>query len=86
MNYNDTDYTESYQIVVCNIHWNTSTASRKTAVHDLPSQLALDIPESILSQARKSNEFNDVIEQFTYNLLTRKFMCECCSCQIWLPL
>ena len=74
----------SYQIIVCNIHWDISTASKRT--DELPSQLALDVPENVLNQAKKkSNDFNDIIEQFAYNLLSRKFNCEVCYCQVWLP-
>lgn len=77
---------DSYQILVCNIHWNINSASHKTKVDELPTQLALDIPESVLKQAnKKSNVFNDIIEQFAYNILTRKFACEVGSCQVWLP-
>ncbi len=87
MNPEDTEYKESYQIIVCNIHWDINTASHRTVIAELPEQLALDVPENVLNQAKKkSNDFNDVIEQFAYNLLTRKFMCEVCSCQVWLPL
>ena len=87
MNIEDIPNSDSYQVLVCNIHWNIATASRKTAVNELPMQLALDVPENVLNQARKkNNDFNDVIEQFAYNLLTRKFNCEVCSCQVWLPL
>ena len=75
-----------YQIIVCNIHWNTMHAPRKVNVDELPMQLALDVPENVMNQAKKKgNVFNDIIEQFAYNLLTRKFNCEVCSCQIWLP-
>ena len=78
--------TVSYQVLVCNIHWNNPT-SHKQKHYELPAQLALDIPENVLNQARKkNNDFNDIIEQFAYNLLTRKFGCEVCSCQVWLPL
>ena len=87
MNSEDLTTTEPYQILVCNIHWNTETASRKTVISELPEQLALDVPENVLNQAKKkSNDFNDIIEQFAYNLLTRKFNCEVCYCQVWLPL
>lgn len=76
----------SYQIIVCNIHWDISTASKRTDVNELPSQLALDVPENVLNQAKKkNNDFNDIIEQFAYNLLSRKFNCEVCYCQVWLP-
>lgn len=87
MNIEEIPNTDSYQILVCNIHWDTLTAARKTVISELPSQLALDVPENVLNQAKKkSNDFNDVIEQFAYNLLTRKFGCEVCYCQVWLPL
>ena len=81
------DETENYQIIVCNIHYDRSTASRRVNFNDLPEQLALDIPSSVLNQAKKSkNDFNDVIEQFAYNVLSRKFGVDVCSCQVWLPL
>ena len=87
MNLENTECKDSYQILVCNIHWDISTANRRTVISELPEQLALDVPENVLNQAKKkSNDFNDVIEQFAYNLLTRKFNCEVCYCQIWLPL
>ena len=87
MDIKDIDYKESYQVIVCNIHWDISTASRRTVISELPEQIALDIPENVMNQASKpENDFNDVIEQFAYNLLTRKFNCEVCSCQVWLPL
>lgn len=87
MNLEEIEYKDSYQILVCNIHWNIETASRRTVITELPEQIALDVPENVLNQAKKkSNDFNDIIEQFAYNLLTRKFMCEVCSCQVWLPL
>ena len=42
---------------------------------------------SVLQQARgKKNVFNDVIESYIYNALTRKFGHEVYHCQIWLPL
>lgn len=87
MDIKDIDYKESYQVIVCNIHWDISTASRRTVISELPEQIALDIPENVMNQASKpENDFNDVIEQFAYNLLTRKFNCEVGSCQVWLPL
>lgn len=77
---------DSYQILACNITWNVKRKLPKTKVDELPVQIALDIPENVLNQARKrNNSFNDIIETFTYNLLTRKFGCEVASCQVWLP-
>ena len=51
MNLEDTEYNESYQILVCNIHWNIETASRRTVITELPEQIALDVPENVLNQA-----------------------------------
>lgn len=76
----------NYQVIVCNIHYSRESASRRVNFNDLPEQIALDIPQSVLNQAKKSkNDFYDVIEQFAYNLLSRKFGIEVCSCQVWLP-
>lgn len=76
-----------YQVLVCNIYWNHDHITNKSRATELPAQLALDIPENVLNQAnKKGNVFNDIIEQFAYNLLTRKYGCEVASCQVWLPL
>lgn len=77
-----------YQVLVCNIAWSSKRNSRtKNSNEELPNQLSLDIPTAVLSQAKKSkNEFNDIIEQFIYNLLHRKFGRIANRCQIWLPL
>ena len=78
-----------YQVLVCNIHWGSKAqiAGVKRVQSDLPEQMSLDIPESVLKQANKNKpSFNDIIEQFVYNLLTKKFGREVNCCQIWLPL
>ena len=80
-----------YQVLCCNIHWdNRARSAQSKRMHrpeDLPSQMAIDIPDSVLAQANKNgNNFNDIIEQFCYNLLTRKYGYEMNSCQVWLPL
>lgn len=83
---------EQFQVIVCNIHWSTSSSSYKnknSVKTELPDQTTMTIPESVLNQANKTKSqtaFNDIIEQFIYNLLTRKFNCEVANCQIWLPL
>ena len=77
-----------YQVIVANIFWNhkSRTNSRKDNGTELPTQMSLNIPDQVLIQARKAkNNFNDIIEQFCYNLLTRKYGKEVTSCQIWLP-
>lgn len=82
--------TKTYQVLVCNIFFDLSTKSKSTYQQskktDLPTQISLDIPENVLEQARKSkSSFNDIVEQFVYNLLYRKYGHEVNSCQIWLP-
>lgn len=49
--------------------------------------MAFDIPQNVIENAyRVKDEFNDVIESYVYNALTRKFGHEVYSAQIWLPL
>lgn len=80
----------NYQVLVCNISWSTKTyssAALKANHGELPAQISLDVPQSVLDQAKKSkSNFNDIIEQFVYNLLAKKFGKEVNRCQIWLPL
>ena len=82
-----TEETTGYQVIVANIYWNSKPIGRKTNdKEELPEQMSLTIPEQVLQQANKSkNNFNDIVEQFCYNLLTRKYGHEVNSCQIWLP-
>ena len=79
-----------YQVLVCNIAWGSkahSGVAKKILQSDLPSQISLDIPEAVLQQANKNKaNFNDIVEQFVYNLLYKKFGREVNRCQIWLPL
>ena len=79
-----------YQVLCCNIHWDSkvrNTIDKRISQEDLPTQMAIDIPDSVLNQANKAkNNFNDIIEQFCYNLLTRKYGREVNNCQVWLPL
>ena len=79
---------DEYQVIVANIFWNhkSRTNSKKDNGTELPTQMSLTIPDQVLQQARKvKNNFNDIIEQFCYNLLSRKYGKEVTSCQIWLP-
>ena len=79
-----------YQVLCCNIHWDNKVRNaidKRISQEDLPTQMAIDIPDSVLNQANKAkNNFNDIIEQFCYNLLTRKYGREVNTCQVWLPL
>lgn len=78
-----------YQVLVCNIAWGSKAhlgVAKNTNQLELPNQISLDIPETVLKQANKNKEtFNDIIEQFVYNLLYKKFGREVNFCQIWLP-
>lgn len=85
---NETNETNQFQVLVANIKWHEKsfkpTKSNKNP--EFPEQLTIDIPSGVLKEAnKKTNMFNDVIEQFIYNLLYRKFSCEVNRCQIWLP-
>ena len=86
----ETDINPSYQVLVCNIYWNSkaySTYGKKISQADLPIQMSIDIPSSVMLQANKNkSNFNDIIEQFVINLLYKKFGHEVNNCQIWLPI
>ena len=84
----ENENSDGYQVIVANIFWNykSRTNSKKDNGAELPTQMSLTIPDQVLQQARKvKNNFNDTIEQFCYNLLSRKYGKEVTSCQIWLP-
>lgn len=91
-NVNDQEIDPSkYQVLITGIFWSNRTTSqyrnKKDQDVELPTQFTLDLPENILNRAnKKQNDFNDVIEEFCYNFLTRKFGREVNRCQIWLPL
>lgn len=78
-----------FQILITNIYWNEKSY-KQTRTNNNPSfdtQITLDVPSGVLKEAnKKGNDFNDIIEQFVYNLLYRKYGCEVNRCQIWLPL
>jgi len=86
----ETTQSNGYQILITGITWNKNSVraySSKKDNDELPSQFTLDLPENVLNQANKqSNDFNDIIETFVYNFLTKKFNHEVYSCSIWLPL
>lgn len=78
----------SNQILITNITWNKKAIhSHSGKEEELPEQFTLDLPENVVNQAnKKGNDYNDVVESFVYNFLTRKFDHEVYSCSIWLPL
>lgn len=79
-----------YQVICANICWSNKSKSgqvKKDNRAELPNQMSIDIPNAVLVQAdKKQNNFNDIIETFCYNLLTKKYGREVTYCQIWLPL
>lgn len=87
------DHLFSRQVYVNDITWNKNTISSyqarrdKTGIDtsDLPKQLVFDIPSTVIDQISKDpkNE-NDIVEQFIYNTLSRKYMHEVWHCQIWI--
>lgn len=84
--------TLSNQVYVNDITWSSkSTASYQSRreknidVESLPRQLTFDIPATVMEQVKKdSKNEHDIIEQFIYNTLTRKYMHEVWHCQIWI--
>jgi mannosyltransferase OCH1-like enzyme len=79
----------SFQILVTNIFWNMNSlkSTRTNKYLEFDEQITLDVPNGVLKEANKQhNNFNDIIEQFVYNILYRKYGCEINRCQIWLPL
>ncbi len=51
----------------------------------LPKQLSFDIPANVMEQIEKNpSSEHDIVETFVCNALTRKFMHEVMSCQIWI--
>lgn len=76
-----------YEVFVANISWNPKAFRQVKKEGELPTQLSMTIPENVLKQAQKpSNVFNDIIESYVYNTLSKKFLHEIYKCQIWLPL
>ena len=80
----------NYQVLVCNISWDTKSNTpfaKKTTQSDLPVQISLDIPVGVLTEMKKKpSEESNIVEQFVYNLLYKKFGHIANRCQIWLPL
>lgn len=81
---------EGYQVIVTNIKWDKkawTVAAKRTNESELPDQMSIDIPNGVLNEIKKKpSEESNIIEQFVYNLLYKKFGREANYCQIWLPL
>ena len=87
---NENENIDSYQVIVTNIKWDEkarSIVAKKTDITELPEQMSLDIPNGVLNEIKKKrSEESNIIEQFVYNLLYKKYGREVNHCQIWLPL
>ena len=85
----EADETPGYNVVVVNMTWskNSIRPMKKKDSIEFPEALQLEIPENVLRQAqKKTNVFEDIIETYVYNTLTKKYGYELQHCQIWLPL
>lgn len=89
---NDEELENGYQILVTGIKWNKKKIPyfKRDAQtpEELPEQFSLELPDNVLKQSKgdtKSEQFENIIESFVYNFLTRKFGHEVWHCQIWLP-
>ena len=80
-----------YQVFVNDLVWadhpiqNYQVKRSYQSYGELPRQIVFDIPANVIEQANKNSKtFDDVIESFICNALSRKFMHEVYGCQIWL--
>ena len=72
-----------YQVIVVNTKYGRILNEK---IKDRPEMSVLDIPEGILKTKNKSGIFEDNVESFVYNTLTKKYGAEVSHCQIYLPL
>lgn len=69
--------------VVVNISYFPYVNNKKTNLSDLPEYFVLDIPSRIREHEGKP-DYEDLVESFVYNTLSKKFQTEVASCQIWI--
>ena len=79
---NDSLESDNNQIIVVNIKYKEPHNKK----WDHPTSITLELPEGILKQKSNESEFFDMVEQFAYNTIYRKFGVEVNYCQVWLPL
>lgn len=77
-----TEENNGYQVIVVNTKYGRILNEK---IKDRPEMSILDIPEGILKTKNKHNVFEDNIESFVYNTLTKKYGAEVSHCQIYLP-
>lgn len=78
------DDNHGYQILISNIKFGGKVLNSN--IKDLPSDAVLDVPEGILRTQTDKKKFEDAVESFAYNTLSRKYGKEVSYCQVWLPL
>ena len=78
------DEDHGYQILISNIKFGGNVLNSK--IKDRPSDAVLDVPEGILRTRADKQKFEDNIESFAYNTLTRKYGKEVSYSQVWLPM
>ena len=88
VNETESNEAQSFAIIATNIAWGKEAQTKTKLVRkdkniDCPDQFVLDLPRNVVIQAKKSKNFDDSIETFTYNFLTHKFGREVNRCQIW---
>lgn len=78
-----TEENNEYQVIVVNTKYGRILNEK---INDRPEMSILDIPEGIMKTKNKKNVFEDNVESFVYNTLTKKYGAEVSHCQIYLPL
>ena len=78
----DNDIGNDYQIMVVNIRYGNPLGEKRKPG---PEMATINVPEAILKQMGNWEKFLDVVEQFAYNTVSRKYGYEVSHCQIYLP-
>lgn len=73
---------DGYQILVVNIKYGKEIGSK---LKEKPDMAILDVPDNVLRHKNKE-DFEDVVESFAYNTVTKKYGAEVYKCQVYLPL
>ena len=85
MSENSVETDNGYQILVVNLTYDREKLRNKSK--DIPDPLILTVKdEKILGLDHFSQDFNDAVETFVYDLVHSKYGTELYRCQIYLPL
>lgn len=76
---------KDYSIIIANIKWHELSPLQpygKGKKHDLPEAVGISLPEQIalLESKASKKEFEDAVEQFSYNFLWRRYGVEASYC------